>query len=520
MDISVFKDKFIELFGKDNTLVITDDTSSDIYPKYYQAFPINWTKAIHYELIQESANGPVFLEFHIERSHYWEFEDLPSKYTEIFNRPENKRDCCSRTYHSSCFWKMRRPITREEDFATDAERLIQIVQSLTGGKAESHVSNKDEVCIESQSADKLLEMPLSIPAFQRGYCWRKKDVVGFLDSISRWQQENANRNYHMGIVVLRKNDNNEWDIIDGLQRITTLSILSLLMGNNPQPYLMSKELKAPYNTPEAQNCLLHARDAIKEWRGTIDLGRLECGVIELDSSTSPDLAYSFFNHINSSGVKLSDYDLIKSHHLRFVRGDAMSERMATAWDGDSENDGIRALVLHNMLFRLRKWTSDEEFDSASDNLPTHVLFHHFECKHPQIPGLSEDIRFEQFDSTVHGGIPFFSYYQFYKNTYLEFCKKKAVIAMKTRLSNHSKNFLCNGIEALAYLFYIRFGDLYLNEAIYCLAFHISQLRNRRNIDIRMWSWRDQNRIFRETATLIAHAGNANDVIAELVDEKN
>ena len=76
MDIFDFKFKFKEMFEKDNEVKIPDYSTSNVYPIYFQAFPIKDTRDIHYELIQNVVNGPIALEFHIERSHYWEFEEM------------------------------------------------------------------------------------------------------------------------------------------------------------------------------------------------------------------------------------------------------------------------------------------------------------------------------------------------------------------------------------------------------------------------------------------------------------
>ena len=323
----------------------------------------------------------------------------------------------------------------------------------------------------------------------------------------------------MGIIVIRLNDHQNGnaclDIIDGQQRIMSLAMLGLQNGMGKTIPLLNREMSAPNNTPAAQNYLLHARDAINAWGKTLDFDYLECGVVKLSKDTPPDLAYAFFNHVNASGKRLSDYDLLKSHHLRFVEGDVMSERMANAWDADFGAEGTRATVLHKMLYRLRKWTAGEYFRYAADEVPSHDLFRHFECRHPPILGLVKAGRDDHFDSTVHGGIPFFTFCQRYFDLYREFCGKEVVQDLKNRLANHSNNVLCDAIESMAFLFYAKFGGLHLPEAVYCLAFHLSRLRNEKQIRCAMLS---SSPLFRETALLIAHAGDENDVIAALLDE--
>lgn len=51
-----------------------------------------------------------------------------------------------------------------------------------------------------------------------------------------------------------------------------------------------------------------------------------------------DLAYTFFSNQNSKGVPLSDFDLLKAHHLRFIPGDegGQAEHMAKKWNAVSQ----------------------------------------------------------------------------------------------------------------------------------------------------------------------------------------
>ena len=153
----------------------------------------------------------------------------------------------------------------------------------------------------------------------------------------------------------------------------------------------------------------------------------------------------------------------------------MSERMATAWDADSGADEMRPAVLHKMLYRLRKWTAGEFFQYTADELPGHDLFHHFENKHLPIPGLAGKVREERFDSTIQGGIPFFVFCQRHMKTYRDFCAEQVIVDLKKCLSNRNKNVLCDGIESMAYLFYLKFGGLHLPEAVYCLECVVTRL---------------------------------------------
>lgn len=63
---------------------IASQLSDDKYPAYLQAIPCEGKDGIHFELIQRKKGDCVFLEFHVERSHYWEYADEVKRLTRAF----------------------------------------------------------------------------------------------------------------------------------------------------------------------------------------------------------------------------------------------------------------------------------------------------------------------------------------------------------------------------------------------------------------------------------------------------
>ena len=74
----------------------------------------------------------------------------------------------------------------------------------------------------------LLNETFFIPSYQRGYRWKKEQVKNLLDDIwnFRLNSEDESRDvfYCLQPVVVSKIDN-EWELIDGQQRLTTISII-------------------------------------------------------------------------------------------------------------------------------------------------------------------------------------------------------------------------------------------------------------------------------------------------------
>lgn len=67
----------------------------------------------------------------------------------------------------------------------------------------------------------------AIPRFQRDYSWTQTEWEDLWEDIRNLFEEEAEPAHYMGYLVLQSSDNKQHDIIDGQQRMTTLSILVL-----------------------------------------------------------------------------------------------------------------------------------------------------------------------------------------------------------------------------------------------------------------------------------------------------
>jgi uncharacterized protein with ParB-like and HNH nuclease domain len=69
----------------------------------------------------------------------------------------------------------------------------------------------------------------SIPEYQRPYVWDEEKIEEFWEDIME-EKENKDKDYFMGnLLVMKPNGSNRSDIIDGQQRITTFTILFLVL---------------------------------------------------------------------------------------------------------------------------------------------------------------------------------------------------------------------------------------------------------------------------------------------------
>ena len=251
---------------------------------------------------------------------------------------------------------------------------------------------------------------------------------------------------------------------------------------------------------------MRARNYIQNSKIVIDFEKIVLAVVILGNEQPEDLAYTFFSNSNSTGKHLSDYDLLKTHHLRYITNDVEAERFSKRWH-DLEKSGNQNEVLQYMLFRLRQWSNNESFPFEANNRESRDLFNHYKSLDQLRNFPFEDKAPFRFNSLLSGGQEFFSYTEYYRKKYNEFVEYDEIKKLTDALSGHSNNVILFGIKAIAFLFYCKFGDMYLKEAVYLLAYRLSVLRNETQVRT---AYLSDAIIFRETTrqleqiTSIAH----------------
>lgn len=73
-----------------------------------------------------------------------------------------------------------------------------------------------------------------VPLYQREYAWGKNEVERLLNDLFLSFKEDAGRNYYLGSIVVRrdKGADNHFEVVDGQQRLITLSMLYALCLND------------------------------------------------------------------------------------------------------------------------------------------------------------------------------------------------------------------------------------------------------------------------------------------------
>lgn len=133
------------------------------------------------------------------------------------------------------------------------------------------------------------------PEYQRLFRWSQEQQSRFIESIL------------LGIpippIFVAENKDGIWEVVDGLQRISTiLSFMGILK-----------------NMPEKNNWKLKTGDLIKEIDGfgytdltpktQMTIKRFVCRIEILNWNSKIDIRYELFNRLNTGGTKLSDQEI-------------------------------------------------------------------------------------------------------------------------------------------------------------------------------------------------------------------
>jgi uncharacterized protein with ParB-like and HNH nuclease domain len=222
-----------------------------------------------------------------------------------------------------------------------------------------------------------------IPVYQRNYDWRRENCIQLFNDLVKTIKQDR-KSHFFGSIVSVHNDGsfNEFLIIDGQQRLTTVSLLMLAMYNlmkegavTPsqtnladkiyKTYLIDEwtegetriKLKPVKNDNKAYSMLISSGDPVLESTITINyeyfynriqkeeltidelytaLTRLEIINITLNEDDNPQL---IFESLNSTGLALSEGDKIRNYILMGLPAKLQNQYYEKYWNKIEESTG-------------------------------------------------------------------------------------------------------------------------------------------------------------------------------------
>lgn len=333
-------------------------------------------------------------------------------------------------------------------------------------------NDTDTVTIYNISIKDIVGLPLVIPSFQRIYCWENHQIE------SLWQclkELGENTPYHLGNIILQEH-NDSYEVVDGQQRLVTLSLMLWGLGYQDRISLLTQR----FSDEEAVKHIENAKAVIDSLRHA---NRDELLLQKIVSSLmftvlvihgdNLDLGYTFFSNQNSKGVKLSDYDLLKAHHLRYISSEPQARHLAMNWaklSQTKEGESLQvAQSLGKHVYRMRHLLRKEDLNEYG-----HYVRDEFQAAAimPDVPPFGE--RFDYFEP-IQGGAHFFAFVNQFNDRYKDFCHLPQVVELRDKFLPRHRVYE-EMVETLLFGYYIKFNCQYLSEALFCILARLAEHR--------------------------------------------
>lgn len=199
----------------------------------------------------------------------------------------------------------------------------------------------------------LFELKLAIPEYQRPYSWSVESTNTLFMDIYEAYKEGLSE-YRLGSVILHKS-NEVYNIVDGQQRITTLSILLYCLGDEELGLLNER-----YNSL-SENVIINnfqiLKKKVSEFKNMESFKQYllkSCTIVKIVTAKEQE-AFQFFDSHNSRGKELAPHDLLKSYHLREMSNEEedLKNRIISIWENEDQDNLEKLFRVY--LFPLTQW---------------------------------------------------------------------------------------------------------------------------------------------------------------------
>lgn len=207
----------------------------------------------------------------------------------------------------------------------------------------------------------LLATKLTLPSYQRPYSWSVKSTnTLFVDTYEAFK-EGINE-YRLGTVILHRDLSERYNIVDGQQRLTTLSILLYCLGEDKQNMLKEKYSTLSNDVIITNFGVLFKRaneltnDERQKYK---DYLLNKCTTVQIVTDSEQE-AFQFFDSQNSRGKELAPHDLLKSYHLREMNSEDENQKVKiiNSWENMNQNDLDD--LFKSYLYPLTQWYKGKE----------------------------------------------------------------------------------------------------------------------------------------------------------------
>ncbi|MCV3406607.1 DUF262 domain-containing protein [Campylobacter lari] len=249
------------------------------------------------------------------------------------------------------------------------------LNELVRGKVDSENDQKSDLF----SKDKFL---LNIPDYQRPYAWGIEQVKILLKDISEQIDKNQNKQdvekqkYLLGSLILHKGNaeivdgqqqkDNEFNIVDGQQRLTTLAlILRVLCKCNFLNNVEYSHNESKYHIKENYEYIKAYFESYSDEKRKFLKFLLKNIEFICVLAPSEDDAFLFFDSANSKGKGLKSYDLIKAFHLHSLEKNqgSMLGYYARKFENLAKDERKITILFDELLAPARAWLKHKSINA-------------------------------------------------------------------------------------------------------------------------------------------------------------
>ncbi len=265
-----------------------------------------------------------------------------------------------------------------------------------------------------KNLSEIFERKYIVPLYQRNFAWAEEEISSLLLDVYDSYRKSINNNYFIGSLVVLPRKNGDFEIIDGQQRLTTITLIAKILD-----FMWMKESKLFYDSrPEVESFfasfyrtgdtndvtfghdvshLIHAVDIIKDTiinpdesdpKTLLRIDDLECFkkyfaekviLVRVEIPDDTDVA-NYFEIMNNRGEQLHKHEILKARLIDTIKieGNIHDKNrqsvFASIWNACSQMDiQIQKLFIKNHRLRYfgeeyNRFVKSDFFDeSISDD---------------------------------------------------------------------------------------------------------------------------------------------------------
>lgn len=230
----------------------------------------------------------------------------------------------------------------------------------------------------NKSINEVLNYDYVIPLYQRNYAWGENEIHQLLQDVYSAFKKDKNSNYFIGSLVVLKRRDGAFEVIDGQQRLTTISLISKKLYSDDDKYLKLQYDSRPevegflnyyyqngtvlntsksHLTSHFEDALVHINsanlDIIKE-QPTL-LGNIKNNnpdaykefsnyffnnviILKVEIPDDTDVAH-YFEVMNNRGEQLEKHEILKARLLNKIKDKPTESYLfSKIWDACSQMD--------------------------------------------------------------------------------------------------------------------------------------------------------------------------------------